>query len=97
MIKKNIKYPYFKEEALEQFHCNNPLKFNISVLLNNKIIINNNSLLLLEPFNYHYECTSGFSKYFLDLGFNVDILMHENGKDSLYLLEQKLATKYATN
>lgn len=51
--------------------------------------ITNNVILIVEIYPYHYECTSGFAKYFIDLGYNVDILMHEFGKDSLCLFEHK--------
>ena len=53
------------------------------------VSITNKNILIFEPFPYHYECTSGFTKYFLDLGYKVDILMHEFGKDSLSLIEEK--------
>ena len=59
------------------------MKYNINSLLNNKITINDNSVLILELFDYHYECTSGFSKYFIDCGYNVDIIMQNNGIFSL--------------
>jgi len=38
--------------------------------------------LIFEPFTYHYECTPGFSKYFIDLGYNIDIIMHNTGLSS---------------
>ena len=38
--------------------------------------------MIFEPFTYHYECTPGFSKYFIDLGYNVDIIMHNAGLSS---------------
>ena len=41
-----------------------------------------NKVLIFEPFTYHYECTPGFSKYFIDLGYNVDIIMHNTGLSS---------------
>jgi len=42
-------------------------------------IINNNYILIFEPFPFHYECTPGFSKYLIDLGYNVDIIMRKMG------------------
>ena len=53
------------------------------------VTITNNIILIIELYPYHYECTPGFTKYFIDLGYNVDILMHEFGKDSLCLFENK--------
>ena len=53
------------------------------------VTITNNIILIIELYPYHYECTPGFAKYFIDLGYNVDILMHEFGKDSLCLFENK--------
>lgn len=48
---------------------------------NNKI--RNNSVLIIEPNAYHGEILSGYSKYFQDLGYNVDLLLrHENVSDS---------------
>ena len=38
-----------------------------------------NKILIFEPNNYHYECTPGYTKYLIDLGYNVDILMHFSG------------------
>lgn len=45
------------------------------------------TVLIFEPFTYHYECTPGFSKYFIDLGYNVDIIMHDTGLSSFLLFE----------
>lgn len=62
---------------------NIPFKYNINALLSNKITINNNYVLIIEPFNFHYECTSGFAKYFINCGYNVDIIMQPMGISSL--------------
>ena len=45
----------------------------VSDLLNNNI--KNNTVLIFEPAFYHQECTPGFAKYFLDLGYNVDAIL----------------------
>jgi hypothetical protein len=42
----------------------------------------NKRVLIFEPNSHHYECTPGFTKYFLDLGYNVDIIMQSSGIDS---------------
>jgi len=52
-----------------------------------KTTIRNNSILIFEKNDYHYECTPGFTKYFLDLGFNVDIIMTNAGKESFIFFE----------
>ena len=44
--------------------------------------ISKKKVLIFEPFLYHYECTPGFSKYFIDLGYNVDIIMRNAGLSS---------------
>ena len=59
--------------------------FNIKKFFNT--IIKNNSILIFEKNNFHYECTPGFTKYFLDLGFNVDIIMTEVGYESFIFFE----------
>ena len=58
----------------------------IYALLNDKEI-NHNKVLIFETFTYHYECTPGFSKYFIDLGYNVDIIMNDIGLSSFFLFE----------
>ena len=49
--------------------------------------IKKHSILIFEPNKYHHECSPGFSKYFIDLGYNVDLLIHRNGIDSFYLFD----------
>ena len=51
--------------------------------------IRNNSVLFFEELTYHYECIPGFSKYFLDLGYNIDIIMTKNGKDIFSFFKNK--------
>ena len=52
-----------------------------------KCNIKNYSILIFEHNPYHYECTPGFTKYFLDLGYNIDIIMHRMGQDTFCLFE----------
>ena len=47
----------------------------------------NSTILIFEPNTYHHECTPGFSKYFLELGYNVDILINLIGIDSFSLFQ----------
>ena len=51
--------------------------------------IKDKTILLFEPNHYHYECSPGYAKYFVDLGYNVDVLMKKQGKDSFYFFENK--------
>ena len=44
--------------------------------------INKKTVLIFEPRDCHNECTPGYTKYFIDLGYNVDILMRYRGIDS---------------
>ena len=55
-------------------------------LLNNTI--KNNTILIFEPNIFHHECTPGYTKYFIDLGYNVDLLMFPFGIDSLNLFKE---------
>ena len=48
-----------------------------------------NSVVIFEYNNYHYECLPGYSKYFTDLGFNVDVIIQKNGVNSLAEFEPK--------
>ena len=49
----------------------------------------NKKILIFEPNTYHHECTPGYTKYFIDLGYNVHILLHTKGIDSFCLFEEK--------
>ena len=39
--------------------------------------VKNNSVLITELNSYHGECLPGMTKYFLDLGYNIDILLND--------------------
>ena len=65
--------------------CNFPYLYRINDLL--KIKIKKNAILIFEPFEYHYECTPGFLKYFLDIGYNVDLIINNIGITSLSIFE----------
>ena len=45
------------------------------------------SILIFEPNGFHHECSPGFTKYFIDLGYNVDLLIHSIGTDSFSLFK----------
>ena len=55
-------------------------KHNFIEFFNNTI--NKKTILIFESRNFHNECTPGYTKYFIDLGYNVDILMQYQGIDS---------------
>ena len=61
------------------------------VELNNisNIQIKPNSILLIEPNNSHGEIIPGFTKYLLDLGFNVDIIHYQSCPNCLCRLKDK--------
>ena len=44
--------------------------------------IGENSVLLVEFFTFHGETLPGFAKYFLDIGCNVDVVLHKPIKES---------------
>ena len=64
-------------------------KYDLNDILNFNYTIKKNTILIFEPHAYHYESSPGYAKYFIDLGFNVDILMHKNGSDSFCLFQNK--------
>ena len=41
--------------------------------------IKSDSILILELFPFHYECTPGYAKYFIELGYHIDIIMNKMG------------------
>ena len=51
------------------------------------ITINNNTILIIETRSCHYECTPGYTKYFFELGYNVDIIMHFSGIESFCMFK----------
>lgn len=77
----NLEHSEFKKKK-NRHYSNNIIINNFSHLIN--CTIKNNSILIFEPNEYHYECTPGFTKYFIELNYNVDILMHYNGKDAFF-------------
>ena len=84
-IFKSIDIKYLKRKIIS-----NKESANLNIYTLNDIFIYNNRdkrILIFEPFKYHYECTPGYSKYFIDLGYNVDIIMNEIGITSYYFFE----------
>ena len=45
------------------------------------------TILIFESNPYHYECTPGYAKYFIDLGYNIDIIMNKKGIDTFCLFD----------
>ena len=73
-----LKIILFKDEfdiPLAKYSVSNLLNFNIT----------NNTILIFEPAEYHHECTPGYTKYFLDLGYNVDIILNNFGSNTFCL------------
>ena len=58
--------------------------------------IKKNTILIIEPNLYHQECIPGFSKYFIDLGYNVDILMHDSGNGCFTLFPETKSIRLRT-
>ena len=50
--------------------------------------IKKKTVLLFEANNYHFECLPGYAKYFVDLGYNIDILVHKFGINSFCLFNE---------
>lgn len=82
MSKKTLKEIFKKKEF---FSYNNLYSLKINNLSNILYYhIKKNTILIFENNNHHYECTPGYSKYFIDLGYNVDIIMHSNNRNNGY-------------
>ena len=79
ILKYQIFYYGKKNDLLEVYDFNSIFQTSIK----------NNTILIYEPNTYHYECTPGYCKYFVDMGYHIDILMHISGIDSLFLFEKK--------
>ena len=62
-----------------------PHSHNITSLLSSNI--KNNTVLIFEPEFYHHECTPGYTKYFLDLGYSVDIILDNFGTSAFCLFK----------
>ena len=86
-IDNSFKIIFKNERAINFNKCKTPEIYPLENYFNNNITINSNSVLILETYTYHYECTPGFAKYFIDLGFNVDIVIHRMGITSFCYFE----------
>ena len=75
---------FLKNETENEYEkkCNLPEVYSVENLFAKSFTFNKNSILILEIYEYHYECTPGFAKYFIDLGYDVDIIMHSMGLTS---------------
>ena len=60
-------------------------RFNINQFF--RTTMKNNSILLFEKNNFHYECTPGYVQYFLDLVYNVDLITTKIGNESIIFFE----------
>ena len=81
IIKKNY-FNQTEDTKLSHENTYNPKVYSFNELLNSNI--KNKTILIFEPDNCHHECTPGYTKYFLDLGYNVDILFDSTGIKTFY-------------
>ena len=87
------KYYKTELEAIIYTKTANSLKINhFEEMFNNSI--KKRTVLIFEPNRYHFECLPGYAKYFIDLGYNVDILSRKLGFDSFYLFKEKYKIRY---
>ena len=64
----------------------NPVNYKgLNAIFDSKI--DNNTVLIFENSLYHQECTPGYTKYFLELGYKVDIIFDHFGLNSFCLFE----------
>ena len=54
-----------------------------------KAKIHPKSIVIFEINHHHYECLPGYTKYFTDLGYHVDIIMRKNKRESMERFEPK--------
>ena len=82
IVKENV-LEYFAREKLSLIVKNSFRISSFKDLFNTNIT--KGTVLIFEPNKFHHECLPGYSKYFIDLGYNVDLLLHYSGIDSLSL------------
>lgn len=58
--------------------------------------VEKNTVAIFEPNGYHHECMPGYAKYFVDLGYNVEVLIIKGNEDALELFEPKDKIKIYT-
>lgn len=75
-------------QLVYQNECYFPKEYSIQNLIHKDISIYKNYILILELYKCHYECTPGFSKYFIDLGYNVDVVMYNYGKTTFCFFDE---------
>ncbi|MDR0738729.1 MAG: hypothetical protein LBF33_01080 [Oscillospiraceae bacterium] len=61
---------------------------NLKEFGNNQIKVSKKSVLIIEQNDYHMECLPGWSKYFVDLGFDVDVVMCTKHRNPFCLFEK---------
>ena len=80
ILKKTNKSPR-KFKKIDNLYCGNLENF---ISKDSR----DNTVLLVEINPYHHECLPGYAKYFLELGYNVDVLMLEEGVDSFCVFDK---------
>ena len=53
-----------------------------------KSSVKHKTILIFEANKYHFECLPGYAKYFVDLGYNIDILINNFGINSFCLFNE---------
>lgn len=93
VIKGKTTPPTLKEKIFQN-RQNNLEIFSFYDIFNKTI--DNNTILIFEPNTHHHECLPGYSKYLIDLGYNVDVLTHFLGIDtfSLFNVVKKIRLLY---
>ena len=85
-VRRHLRRYYF-DENYRKF-CNQERrlsKYNDKNFFNSEV--RDNSILIVEPNSYHADALASYTKYFIDLGFNVDIMLrHENCVDNSFVL-----------
>jgi len=81
---------YFKNKIYSSFRSNISLNTFDDFLSSSPP---SNTVLIFEPNNYHHECLPGYAKYFVDLGYSVEVLIKNGNEDSLELFEPKNKVK----
>lgn len=86
-----LKIIIYKVEFKKKFYKENLLTLTKSISNSKNIAdllscnVKHNTVLIFEPAFYHHECTPGYTKYFLDLGYNVDIILDNLGSNTFCL------------
>ena len=82
-----------REIAAKIKHSSSPVECKTGVTEVNSLYdfkyckVREKSVVIFEPNPYHHECLPGYTKYFTDLGYNVDTLIVDGNQDSMAFFE----------